>query len=703
MNNITFIENTTQLNSKNIIATIRLLEEGATIPFISRYRKEATGGLDEVEIGNVKSAKESFEKISLRKETILSAIESQDKLTSELAEKIEKTFNLNELEDLYLPFKQKRKTRGDKAKELGLEPLAKLIMVQKDEQPEQTTQRFVKGKVESVDEAIQGAKDIIAEWVNEHLAFRNKLRFQYQVRGMLTSKVIKTKKEDAEKYQNYFDFSELLKKSPSYRFLAIYRASNEGLLRMKIAIDSEEVNRLIERFFVRTSNKSSDIVREACEDAYKRLLHPALENEAVQEKKTLADQDAIKVFSNNLRQLLLAPPLGQKRILAIDPGYRSGCKVVCLDASGALLTNLNIYPHAPQNEMSQAKNKLFQLIQTYKIEAIAIGNGTASRETENMVKHMRFDTDMQVFVVSEDGASVYSASSIAREEFPEYDVTVRGAVSIGRRLMDPLSELVKIDPKSIGVGQYQHEVNQTLLKESLDEVTVSCVNQVGVELNTASPYLLSYVSGLGNQLAQNIVTYRSENGPFKSRAELKKVPRLGAKAYEQCAGFLRINDSKNPLDRSGVHPEAYANVTKMAKSLGLTIPELIGNTEVLKTLKQTDFPYFDPYTFKDVIAELQKPGRDPRKSIKTLAFDESINSIEDLFVGKKLNGIVTNITNFGAFVNIGIKENGLIHKSNLADTYVENPADFINLHEHVNVEVITLDKDRKRIGLSRIK
>ena len=702
MNNITFIENATQLNSKNINATLRLLEEGATIPFISRYRKEATGGLDEVEISNIKSAKESFDKIVLRKETIKSAIESQDQLTQELADKIEKTFDLNELEDLYLPFKQKRKTRGDKAKELGLEPLAKLIMVQKDEQPEQTAQRFVKGKIESVDEAIQGTKDIIAEWVNEHLAFRNKLRFQYQVRGMLTSKVIKTKKEDAEKYQNYFDFSELLKKSPSYRFLAIYRASKEGLLRMKIAIDSEEVNRLIERFFVRTSNKSSDIVREACEDAYKRLLHPALENEAIQEKKTLADQDAIKVFSNNLRQLLLAPPLGQKRILAIDPGYRSGCKVVCLDASGALLTNLNIYPHAPQNEMSQAKNKLFQLIQTYKIEAIAIGNGTASRETENMVKHMRFDTDMQVFVVSEDGASVYSASSIAREEFPEYDVTVRGAVSIGRRLMDPLSELVKIDPKSIGVGQYQHEVNQTLLKESLDEVTVSCVNQVGVELNTASPYLLSYVSGLGNQLAQNIVTYRSENGPFQSRAELKKVPRLGAKAFEQCAGFLRINDSKNPLDRSGVHPEAYANVTKMAKSLGLSIPELIGNTEVLKTLKQTDFPYFDLYTFKDVIAELQKPGRDPRKSIKTLAFDDTVNSIEDLFVGKKLNGIVTNITNFGAFVNIGIKENGLIHKSNLADTFVENPADFIALHEHVNVEVITLDKDRKRIGLKRI-
>lgn len=702
MNNITFIENATQLNSKNINATLRLLEEGATIPFISRYRKEATGGLDEVEISNIKNAKESFDKIIQRKETIKSAIESQDQLTQELADKIEKTFDLNELEDLYLPFKQKRKTRGDKAKELGLEPLAKLIMVQKDEQPEQTAQRFVKGKVESVDEAIQGAKDIIAEWVNEHLAFRNKLRFQYQVRGMLTSKVIKTKKEDAEKYQNYFDFSELLKKSPSYRFLAIYRASKEGLLRMKIAIDSEEVNRLIERFFVRASNKSSDIVRESCEDAYKRLLHPALENEAIQEKKTLADQDAIKVFSNNLRQLLLAPPLGQKRILAIDPGYRSGCKVVCLDASGALLTNINIYPHAPQNEMSQAKNKLFQLIQTYKIEAIAIGNGTASRETENMVKHMRFDTDMQVFVVSEDGASVYSASSIAREEFPEYDVTVRGAVSIGRRLMDPLSELVKIDPKSIGVGQYQYEVNQTLLKESLDEVTVSCVNQVGVELNTASPYLLSYVSGLGNQLAQNIVTYRSENGPFKSRAELKKVPRLGAKAFEQCAGFLRINDSKNPLDRSGVHPEAYANVTKMAKSLGLTIPELIGNTEVLKTLKQTDLPYFDPYTFKDVIAELQKPGRDPRKSIKTLAFDETVNSIEDLFIGKKLNGIVTNITNFGAFVNIGIKENGLIHKSNLADTFVENPADFIALHEHVNVEVITLDKDRKRIGLKKI-
>ena len=698
-----YISQQLNLPEKSINATIKLFEEGATIPFISRYRKEATGGLDEVEISGIKTVKASFEKIISRKETILDAIKNQDQLTSELEEKIYNSFDINELEDLYLPYKQKRKTKGDKAKELGLEPLAKLIMVQKDEYPEQTANRFVKGKVASVEEAINGAKDIIAEWINEHLAFRNKLRFQYQVRGMLTSKVVKTKKEEADKYQNYFDFSELLKKSPSYRFLAIYRAANEGLLRMKIEIDSEEVNRLIDRFFIRGENDSSKIVRSACEDAYKRLLHPALENEAIQEKKVQADQDAIKVFSNNLRQLLLAPPLGQKRILAIDPGYRTGCKVVCLDESGDLLTNINIYPHAPQNEMSQAKNKLFQLIQMYKIEAIAIGNGTASRETENMVKHMRFDTEMQVFIVSEDGASVYSASSIAREEFPTYDVTVRGAISIGRRLMDPLSELVKIDPKSIGVGQYQHEVNQTLLKNSLDEVTVSCVNQVGVELNTSSPYLLSYVSGLGSQLAQNIVKYRSENGSFKSRAELKKVPRLGEKAFEQCAGFLRINDSENPLDKSGVHPEAYANVIKMAKSLGLSIPELIGNTEVLKKLKQVDYPYFDPFTFKDVVAELQKPGRDPRKSIKTLAFDETVNAIDDLFEGKILNGIVTNITNFGAFVNIGIKENGLIHKSNLANTFVENPADFISLHEHVRVRVISLDKERKRIGLEKVE
>ena len=697
-----YISDQLQLKENSVKSTVKLLSEGATVPFIARYRKEATNGLDEVQIGNIKQADELYKKIVARKETVIDAIESQDKLTTELKAKIENSFNLTEIEDLYLPYKQKRQTKADIAKKKGLEPLAKLLMVERDHQPKSTAKRFLKGEVKSIDEAFSGAKDIIAEWVNENTVLRNKLRYLYTYKSQIQSKLVKGKAEVAEKYENYFDHTEALQKIPSYRFLPIFRASNEGFLRMKIKVDKKEVQAILERFFIKENNESSDLVREACEDAYKRLLHPTLENEVIQTKKEEADKNAIKVFSNNLRQLLLAPPLGQKRILAIDPGFRTGCKVVCVDESGDLLTNLTIYPHAPQKEVTLAKNKLFQLIQMYKIQAIAIGNGTASRETENMIKHMRFDTDIQVFVVSEDGASVYSASPIAREEFPSYDVTVRGAVSIARRLMDPLSELVKIDPKSIGVGQYQHEVDQRLLKESLNEVTISCVNQVGVELNTASPYVLSYVSGLGPQLAKNIVTYRSENGAFKDRNSLKKVPRLGTKAFEQCAGFLRIRESENPLDNSGVHPEQYANVSRLAKSLGCIVEELIGNEKHLEGLKQEDHSYFDAYTFEDIIKELKKPGRDPRKSIKTLAFDESVNAIEDLFIGKKLNGVVSNITNFGAFVNLGIKENGLIHKSNLADSYVENPADFVNLHEPVRVEVITLDIPRKRIGLKRI-
>ncbi|MDX1653416.1 MAG: helix-hairpin-helix domain-containing protein, partial [Brumimicrobium sp.] len=539
--------------------------------------------------------------------------------------------------------------------------------------------------------------------INEHAVLRTKIRSVYQKTGVLQSKVVGSKKDEASNYKDYFDFSQSLSKCPSYRYLAIHRATSEGFLRMKVLVDDESIFRLCERFFVKADNSCSEEIRKAYEDAVRRLIHPSMENEALTEKKKEADNSAIKVFADNLRQLLLAPPLGKKRILAIDPGFRTGCKVVCLDESGELLTNQTIFPHPPQNEISKAMSKIAQLVQAYQIEAIAIGNGTASRETEKMTKHIRFDREVKVFVVSEDGASVYSASSIAREEFPDYDITVRGAVSIGRRLMDPLAELVKIDPKAIGVGQYQHEVNQQLLKDSLDQVVVSCVNQVGVNLNTASPYLLAYVSGLGPVLAQNIVNYRKEIGQFKDRSELKKVPRLGAKAFEQCAGFLRIRDGKNLLDNSAVHPESYHLVEKIALQMGVRVNELIGNTELLNKLTKKDFPYIDDFLFRDLISELSKPGRDPRKTIKVLEFDSTIKTIEDLNVGKILNGIVTNVTDFGAFVNIGIKQNGLIHKSNLADVYVENPSDHIKLHEHVSVEVIQIDAERNRIGLKLIK
>ncbi|PKR80947.1 RNA-binding transcriptional accessory protein [Brumimicrobium salinarum] len=703
MNEVKYILNHTQLQSKNIEATLKLLSEGATIPFISRYRKEATGGLDEVEIANIRDASLQYNKITDRQTTIKKAIEEQEALTDELRNKINACFDLNELEDLYLPYKKKRKTRAEAARQLGLEGLAKLIMSQGGQTPEDAAKRFVKDKVNDAEAALAGARDIIAEWINENSAVRSRLRKSYSNYSQLTSKVVKTKKEEAEKYRDYFDYSSSLKKCPSYRFLAIYRANKEGLLRMKVVVDEDHIFDFLHRYYVKGNSPMNEQIELAYEDAYKRLLHPALENEALSEKKTEADISAIKVFSDNLRQLLLAPPLGKRRILAIDPGFRTGCKVVCIDEAGELLTNATIFPHAPQRETDKAKSKIWQLVEAHKIDAIAIGNGTASRETEFMVKRIKFKTDIDIFVVSEDGASVYSASSIARQEFPDYDVTVRGAVSIGRRLMDPLAELVKIDPKSIGVGQYQHEVDQKLLKESLDDVVISAVNEVGVNLNTASPYLLSYVSGLGPQLAENIVEFRRENNGFSSRKQLKKVKRLGEKAFEQCAGFLRITDGKIPLDNSAVHPESYAAIEKMAKQLNMTVEDLIGNAEVLDSLKQSDFSYIDAFTFEDIIKELKKPGRDPRKKVKVLEFDSTVNTIDDLSVGKKLNGIVTNVTNFGAFVNIGIKENGLIHKSNLANTYVENPADYIKLHEHVTVEVIQLDVARKRIGLKRVE
>ncbi len=702
MNVIEFIQHKLGFDTKSIKATIDLLSEGATVPFIARYRKEKTLGLDEVAIAAIRDNEQLFNKITDRQQTILNAIEEQGKLSDELRNSITSAFDLTVLEDLYLPYKQRRKTRGDKAKELGLEPMAKLIMVQRDTYPEETAKRFVKGEVKSVELAIAGAKDIIAEWINEHVALRNKLRTSYRNKGVLHTKLIKGKAEEGDKYSDYFDYSTGLKNCPSYRFLAMYRAAREGIVRMKIAVDTEAADELLSRFFVKSTNASSDMVFAAAQDAYKRLLHPALENEALSIKKEEADAAAIAVFADNLRQLLLSPPLGNKRILAIDPGYRTGCKVVCLNESGDLLHNETIYPHPPQKEQSKAMSKLSQLVQAHKIEAIAIGDGTAGRETEFLVKRIRFDRDVQVFVVSEDGASIYSASAIARKEFPTFDVTVRGAVSIGRRLMDPLAELVKIDAKSIGVGQYQHEVDQKKLQAMLDEVVVSCVNQVGVDVNTASPYLLSYVSGLGPQLAENIVKYRSENGSFSSRKELKKVQRLGDKAYEQCAGFIRVRAGENPLDNSAVHPESYPLVEKIAKQLNSTCEALIGDTEVLKALKQKDFPYIDTYTFSQIISELKKPGRDPRKSIKVLEFDEQVKSIDDLSTEKELNGIVTNITTFGAFVNIGIKENGLIHKSNMADVFVENPADYVKLHQHVRVKVISIEKERKRIGLKLV-
>jgi uncharacterized protein len=702
MTTLSFVHTATSIAEKSIANTLNLLAEGATIPFIARYRKEMTQGLDEVQIAEIRDYAKKYEDLCSRQKTILASIEEQGKLTIELKDKINTCFDAVALEDLYLPHKQKRQTKGDKAKTLGLEPLAKMIMSQRGGDPLAMADKFVKGDVIDEDMALSGAKDIIAEWINENTIARARVRTLFQRKSILTTKVVKGKEVEGAKYRDYFDFSEPLYKCASHRFLALYRAEREGVLSLKAQPSKEEALEILERFFVKGNDGCAELVSEACSESYKRLMCPSLETEAINEAKEKADKDSIKVFSTNLRQLLLAPPLGAKRILAIDPGFASGCKVVCLDESGELLTNVNIYPHPPQKELEKASSKLFQLVQAYKIDAIAIGDGTAGRETEALVKKVRFDRDIDVYVVNEDGASIYSASSIARKEFPNFDVTVRGSVSIGRRLMDPLAELVKIDPKSVGVGQYQHEVNQGMLKNALDDVIVSCVNTVGVDLNTASPYLLSYVSGLGLSIAENIVLYRTENGGIKSRDDLKKVKRLGDKAFEQAAGFLRVRDAVNPLDNSAIHPENYKAVEKMAKQLKLKVPELIGNEKVLKEIKKSDFPDVDGYTFDDIIKELKKPGRDPRKKAKVIEFDSRIRTIDDLQVGMILPGIVTNVTAFGAFVNIGIKENGLIHKSNLADVYVEDPSQFISLQEHVEVQVLEVDAPRKRVGLKKV-
>lgn len=696
-----YIKKVTGFKESSIKNVIGLLSEGATVPFIARYRKEMSGGLDEVEIAFIRDEVKKFNDLIARQKTILSAIEEQNQLTSELKSKILDCFDPVLLEDIYLPYKQKRLTRGEKAKKLGLEPLAKMIMSQRGGDPFKMAERYVKGEVFDEDQAIDGAKDIIAEWINENVTCRGRLRETFEKRSILTAKLVKGKEVEAEKYKDYFDHSENLSRVASHRFLALYRANREGFLSLKARPDEESVLQFMERFFVKGNDACSDEVCEAVHDSYKRLLRPSLENEVLSKTKEKADAEAIKVFGKNLRQLLLAPPLGSKRVLALDPGFRTGCKVVCVDENGNLLTNTTVFPHPPQKEEAKAKAKIFELVQAYKIQAIAIGDGTAGRETETMIKHIRFDRNVEVYVVREDGASIYSASSIARKEFPDYDVTVRGAVSIGRRLMDPLAELVKIDPKSVGVGQYQHEVNQSQLKETLDDVVISCVNTVGVDVNTASPYLLSYVSGLGPALAENIVKYRTENGGIQSREELKKVARLGGKAFEQAAGFIRIRDGKNPLDNSSVHPESYKVVAKIAKSLNCEIEKLMGNKELLSGLDPKKFPETDMFTFNDIVAELKKPGHDPRKQAEVLEFDHRIKTIGDLHIGMSLTGIVTNVTNFGAFVNIGIKENGLIHKSNLADVYVEDPSEFITLHEHVSVQVMEIDVVRKRIGLKR--
>ena len=684
--------------------TLSLLNGGATIPFISRYRKEATGGLDEVQIGEIKERHDKLTEIAKRKETILKTIEEQGKLTADLKKRIETCWDATELEDIYLPYKPKRKTRAEAARQKGLEPLATILMMQRENNLMARVRTFIKGDVKDEDDALKGARDIIAEQVSEDERSRNQVRNQFSRQAIISSKVVKGKEEEAAKYKDYFDFSEPLKRCTSHRLLAIRRGEAEGLLKVSISPDDEECTERLERNYVRGNNECSQHVKEAVRDAYKRLLKPSIETEFAALSKEKADEEAIRVFAGNLRQLLLAPPLGQKRVMGIDPGYRTGCKVVCLDAQGNLLHNETIYPHPPKSEHGISARKLTKLVEQYAIEAIAIGNGTASRETEAFVTSQRYDRKLQVFVVSEDGASIYSASKIAREEFPEYDVTVRGAVSIGRRLMDPLAELVKIDAKSIGVGQYQHDVDQTALKKSLDTTVESCVNSVGVNLNTASRHLLTYVSGLGPTLAQNIVDYRAENGAFSSRKELMKVPRMGAKAFEQCAGFLRIPGAKNPLDNSAVHPESYAVVEHIAKDMKCSVTDLIQNKELRSRIDikkyvtdQVGLP-----TLTDILAELEKPGRDPRQAIKVFEFDKNVKTIDDLKVGMTLPGIVTNITNFGCFVDVGIKENGLVHVSQLCREFVSDPTTVVSIHQHVQVKVIGIDMERKRISMTMI-
>jgi len=698
---ISLIANSLQLAEKQVRNSIQLFNEGATIPFISRYRKEMTDGLDEVQIANISEQYDKLCELAKRKLAVLKSIEEQDKLTDELKARIDNCWNITELEDIYLPYKPKRRTRAEIAREKGLEPLAKMLMKQQSNDVDRLAQPFVKDKVENVEEALGGARDIMAEWINESEAARNAIRQIFAREAVITSKLIKGKDEEAQKYRDYFDMTEKLARCSSHRLLAMRRGEAEGFLRVNISPDDDKSLERLDRIFVKGETESSQQVADAVTDAYKRLLKPSIETEFAAESKAKADTEAIRVFAENLRQLLLAPPLGQKRVLGIDPGFRTGCKVVCLDAQGNLLHNETIYPHPPVNETSQAMRKVQKMVEAYNIQAIAIGNGTAGRETEQFIQNTSFDREVKLFVVSENGASIYSASKIARDEFPEYDVTVRGAISIGRRLMDPLAELVKIDPKSIGVGQYQHDVDQSQLKKALDQTVENAVNRVGVNLNTASKHLLTYVSGLGPQLAQNIVDFRAENGAFKSRKQLMKVPKMGAKTFEQCAGFLRIPDAEHLLDNSAVHPESYGIVEAMAKDLKVDVKELIQQEELRKTIDLQKYitPKVGLPTLNDILQELEKPGRDPRNAIQVFEFDANVKNIADLRIGMELPGIVTNITNFGAFVDIGIKENGLVHISNMSDKFISNPADVVSVHQHVKVRVSEIDAIRKRVQL----
>ena len=702
-----YIIQQTQISEKSVANTISLLNEDATIPFISRYRKEMTGNLDEVKIGEIVKFKEVFEALEKRKKAILKALEEQNVLTTELTQKVNNSRDLISLEDLYLPFKKKRKTKAETARLQGLEPLAKMIMSQRVTDLKHTASKYTSNEVETIENAIEGARFIIAEWINERTDIRGNIRRELERHATISSKVVKTKKDDekAQKFKDYFDWSESLSKIPSHRLLAILRAESENIIRVKIEIDNERVLDRIENRIINSRNECASQIELAIKDAFKRLLFPSLSNERLSLAKEKADEDAISVFSKNLKQLLLGAPLGEKRILAIDPGFKSGCKVVCLNEQGGLEHNENIYPHAPQNQSIEAIKKINSLAESYKIEAIAIGNGTASRETEQLIQKIQFKNKVDVFVVSEAGASIYSASKIARDEFPNYDVTVRGSVSIGRRLQDPLAELVKIDAKSIGVGQYQHDVDQTKLKKSLDTTVESCVNVIGVNINTASESLLSYVSGIGPKLAENIVNFRNENGSFTSRTAIKKVPRLGGKAYEQAAGFLRIKNGKNPLDDSAVHPESYGLVDKIAKDNHKKVAEFIGNKELIQKINLKNYitETIGLPTLEDIVKELEKPGLDPREKAKVFSFDKNIKTISDLRLGQLLPGIVNNITNFGCFVDIGIKESGLIHVSNLSDTFVKDVNTIVNLQQQIIVKVLEVDVVRKRIQLALVK
>ena len=707
MNQFTkFIAQRLNLHEKSVENTLALLEEGCTIPFISRYRKERTGNLDEVQIAHISDLNDRLKEMQKRKETICKTITEQEKMTPELQQRIDDCWDSTELEDIYLPFKPKRRTRAQVARERGLEPLAKIIMLQRENNPKLAAQKFVKGEIANVDEAIQGAQDIIAEHISENEVSRNQLRGAFRRTASITSKVVKSKQDtdEAQKYRDYFDWTEPLRRCSSHRLLAMRRGESEGILRVSISPIDEECIERLQRQYVRYRSACGTLIAEAAEDAYKRLLKPSIENEFAALSKERADEEAITVFSENLRQLLLSAPLGQKRVMGIDPGFRTGCKVVCLDAQGNLLHHDAIFPHPPVNKRMQASVAVERMIDKYHIEAIAIGNGTASRETVDFIKSLisHLSPAPKVFTVSEDGASVYSASKVARDEFPDEDVTVRGAVSIGRRLMDPLAELVKIDPKSIGVGQYQHDVDQTKLKHSLDQTVESCVNLVGVNLNTASQHLLTYVSGLGPVLAKNIVDYRKDNGAFTSRSQLKKVPRLGPAAYQQCAGFLRINDAKNPLDNSAVHPESYHIVEEMAHDCGCSVAELVNDKTLQKTIDIKKYVREDVGlpTLTDIMSELEKPGRDPREQLEEFEFDPNVKEIDDLVEGMVLPGIVTNITNFGCFVDIGVHQDGLVHVSQLADRFVRDPNEVVKLHQHVKVRVMEVDLRRNRISLS---